>query len=155
MLYASRVGAPGARSYRMLSELLAQAVSDLPEGAAALERTGRQWGGALAAAVAAGQEPVEALVGILRSIGFAPTVRRRRAGVDVELGHCPFQEVARRDPRVVCTLHGALISGALAALGAGLRMADLEAFVKPDLCVARLRRPDAQPVAAPERARRR
>jgi predicted ArsR family transcriptional regulator len=69
--------------------------------------------------------------------------------VDVELGHCPFQQVARRAPRVVCALHGALISGALSTLDAEFRMAELEAFVEPDLCVARLRRAEPEPGSQP------
>jgi predicted ArsR family transcriptional regulator len=141
VLYASRVGSPGARSYRMLSQVLADAVSGMPDGAAAVVRAGREWGSRLAASVEPDEEPVPALLGLLRAIGFSPRIRRRRQGVDVELGHCPFQEVAQRDPEVVCGLHGALISGALSTLGADLRMTELEAFVRPDLCVARLRRP--------------
>jgi predicted ArsR family transcriptional regulator len=137
---ARATGAPGARSYRMLSEMLTRTLAEVPDGAAAVRRTGAQWGAALVADADPTQPATQTLLELLGSIGFEPTVRRRRGGVDVELGHCPFVEVAGRSPDVVCQLHGALISGALEALDSDLRLADLEPFASPDLCVARLRR---------------
>ncbi len=51
---------------------------------------------------------------------------------------CPFLELARRHPEVVCRIHLGLMRGALAELGATTRAGGLESFVRDDLCVARL-----------------
>ena len=51
---------------------------------------------------------------------------------------CPFHDLAEQYPDVVCAAHRGLISGALEELGSPLGVAELEIFVEPDLCVARL-----------------
>jgi predicted ArsR family transcriptional regulator len=144
-MYQARVTYPGTRSYQLLAQMLAQAVSGLADSSGAVTRTGLEWGRTLAAKAAAGQDPIDALLGILRSIGFDPAVRIRDEGLDLELAHCPFQEVATRDPAVVCGLHRALISGVLSALDSELRITDLQVFPQPDLCVAQLRASGAAP----------
>jgi predicted ArsR family transcriptional regulator len=53
---------------------------------------------------------------------------------------CPFRELAETGPRIVCAVHRGLISGALEELGAALEVEQLDAFVEPELCIARSRR---------------
>lgn len=64
--------------------------------------------------------PTSADVGLLRDLtsqlavqGFEP----RPTEDGVELGHCPFADVAARQPGIVCELHRGLIDGRLAGLG--------------------------------------
>ncbi len=56
---------------------------------------------------------------------------------------CPFHELAEAHPGIVCSVHRGLISGALARARQRLRVERLDAFVEPNLCVARLRRESA------------
>ncbi len=51
---------------------------------------------------------------------------------------CPFLELARAHQDVICPIHLGLMRGALAELKARTRATQLEPFVQPDLCVARL-----------------
>ena len=53
---------------------------------------------------------------------------------------CPFHDLAETSPDVVCAVHKGLIDGALAELGSDLAVEGLDVFVRPDLCVARLRK---------------
>ena len=53
---------------------------------------------------------------------------------------CPFHELAEAHPEIVCSVHRGMISGALAELGSELRVERLDAFVEPNLCIARLTR---------------
>lgn len=51
---------------------------------------------------------------------------------------CPFHELAESQPEIVCAVHRGLITGALQELGSDLEVDELDVFVQPDLCVARL-----------------
>ncbi len=54
----------------------------------------------------------------LRISGFEP---RRMSPTMLELGHCPFAELAQRNQSVVCELHRGLLDGHLDALSEELR----------------------------------
>jgi predicted ArsR family transcriptional regulator len=159
--YRARLQRAGKRSYLMLAEMLGDVAATA--GAAPVADVGRSWGLRLAAELGgANAEPdgersgtgsnatidterVAAQVeAVMDSIGFDPqvTVRgsKRDPKVDVELRHCPFLEVASRHPRLVCGMHQNLLQGVLDGLSSGLRVHELEPFVTPDTCVARLRR---------------
>jgi predicted ArsR family transcriptional regulator len=55
--------------------------------------------------------------------------------------HCPFHDLAETAPEVVCAVHRGVIDGALAELGSGLAVSELQVFPRPDVCVARLAPP--------------
>ena len=55
---------------------------------------------------------------------------------EVTLAHCPFLELARANPAVVCGIHRGLISGSLEQLGETATRVSLEPFVDPTTCVA-------------------
>jgi predicted ArsR family transcriptional regulator len=74
-------------------------------------------------------------VGLLDQQGFAPEA----AEGEIQMRRCPFHELAETHPEVVCAVHRGLISGALGELGSGLEVEELDVFVRPDLCIARLR----------------
>jgi predicted ArsR family transcriptional regulator len=73
-------------------------------------------------------------VRLLDEQGFVPDAD----GTDVRMHRCPFHDLAEQHPDVVCAVHRGLISGALEELGSGLEVRELDVFVEPDLCVARL-----------------
>lgn len=81
-------------------------------------------------------EAVEEVVDLLAEHGFRPEASRE----EIRMRACPFRELAESHPGVVCAVHQGLISGALAELGDELEVERLDAFVEPELCVARLRR---------------
>lgn len=76
---------------------------------------------------------------------------------ELALHHCPFGEVARAHPAVVCNIHLGLMQGVLASRGGRLRARSVRPFVKPDLCLTQLDAaptdgPTVQPAAAPQPA---
>jgi predicted ArsR family transcriptional regulator len=133
----------GGRRYRLLAEILATLVVRYGgEAAARLEEIGEAWGRHLVespppSAELSDAEAVERLLTLLAEVGFQPELdagRRRR----ILMRPCPFLELARRHPEVVCPIHLGLMRGALAEVGATTRATKLEPFVRDDLCVAHL-----------------
>lgn len=145
VLYTSRVVATGSRSFALLAEMLTGLVATLDGATSTVLDMGRTWGHRLVEKPAAAQ-PIDAnesltrLNKVLDDIGFKPEVTTLRNGkMELNLHHCPFQEVAERHTDVVCALHLGLIQGALAELGAPITAESLNPFVKPGLCTAALR----------------
>jgi predicted ArsR family transcriptional regulator len=73
---------------------------------------------------------------LMDRLGFQPELTDD--GSRILLHRCPFLDVARRHPDVVCALHLGIMQGALRTLGAPLDARDLEPFVEPSLCVAHI-----------------
>lgn len=160
VVYEATAAPEGEGSYRLLAEMLVQylaANSEHPGDAAA--EAGRSW------AVAArrgqngrrGRQPAVAtpvaqdaavndLVRMLGDIGFAPEVSAD--GTSIYLHRCPFREMARSQPDVVCGAHLGMIRGALAELDAPVAATRLLPFVEPGLCVTTLTRLPGRPAAA-------
>ncbi len=131
------------RRYLELSRALATSLRRARADAArAALDAGRAWGREAAAAAGARPrspaEAVRALVGILDGLGFAPEAAGGGGSVTVQLRRCPFLEVARAAPEVVCRVHLGIMRGALSVWGSGVRATELRPFVEPGLCVARL-----------------
>jgi predicted ArsR family transcriptional regulator len=137
-------GPAGERRYRLLAEMLATMISGLlPETAPAAADAGREWGRYLAEPPAPSQRPdaataITRLTAILEQAGFAPEADRAGAAHQIGLRRCPFQEVARQHPDVVCALHLGLMQGALEQLRAPVTASRLEPFAQPGLCIAHL-----------------
>jgi predicted ArsR family transcriptional regulator len=146
-------GADDDRAYRMFAELLAD--SCCVDGTRSLpptpEEVGRQWAerhtlSSVSDPVSEGSAPstspgrwmgkVGQFVEFLSTWGYHPDVRFVDGGrtADIELSHCPFQELARTRQDVVCGIHRGLISGAMEALGEASVGVSLEPFATPDLC---------------------
>lgn len=146
-LYAAAAdsGNGGARSYRLLAEILASYVaSQTRHPAEAATRAGEAWGRYLAETPMPFGRPTAAaatnsLVQTLDDLGFEPeavaNVRKRQ----ILLHHCPFREAAEQNREVVCSVHLGLMRGVLAELGAPVVAERLEPFVEPHLCVTHLR----------------
>jgi predicted ArsR family transcriptional regulator len=135
--------------YRVLAGVLADQVAALPDAPAVWEAAGERWGQAAASAATSARggvgvagaspvpDPVGAVVGLLDDAGFAP----EPAGPDdteIRLRACPFLPLERHRIPVVCGIHLGFIKGALRELGSTRDAVDIEPFVRPDLCVARL-----------------
>jgi predicted ArsR family transcriptional regulator len=138
--------AGGPRSYRLLAEILTTVLSDaVPEPENVARAAGRMWGSYLTerpkpferteATVA-----LDNVVGMLAEMGFDPEVEQDVASglPRLNLRHCPFREVAEGHRNVVCSVHLGLMQGAFAEMRAPLAVEDLEPFVEPSLCIARL-----------------
>lgn len=131
---------PADGPYRALAAALIGHLArseDDPHGAGV--RAGRDWGRALAASLGR-QAPMEGLVSVLDMLGFAPRVADRTAtgGAVLHLRACPYLDLAKGSPDVVCGVHLGVIGGAMGALGAPGTDADLEPFAASGACVVRV-----------------
>ncbi|MBG6059884.1 putative ArsR family transcriptional regulator [Cryobacterium sp. MP_M5] len=145
-------------SYRLLAGILAGGLAgSAPSGVEAAVAAGRRWGSRLAPAAPL---PLDAgastrrIVEILGEVGFSPKVGEQRpapeadvnAGshVVIELHRCPFLDVARDHPDIVCSVHRGLMEGALERLHAPGVGVILEPFARPGVCLAHLTTPAAK-----------
>lgn len=111
-----------------LLTVLAAALAGEPDGSERAVRAGHRWATNLTAPVAHSDHAGTRLVGVLDDLGFAPQVGEH----DIRLHACPFREVARAHPEVVCSIHRGLVEQLSDTTVA------LLPFVEPDLCVIRL-----------------
>jgi predicted ArsR family transcriptional regulator len=146
ILYSAEGPPPGPRSYALLAEMLTGLVASLKDSELAAAAAGRAWGEHLVERAAPSEQidaeqAVVRLNRVLEAIGFQPEAGpgRTERDTEVRLRHCPFREVAQRHTDVICTIHLGLMQGALGALHAPVEATALEPFVRPNLCVARLR----------------
>jgi predicted ArsR family transcriptional regulator len=135
-----------AGEHRALARALVSAVAGLPDAAADAEAAGRSWGrlAARRAGPAGADDSVEGLVRVLGEHGFEPRV----AGLEVTMHRCPFADLARESPAVVCGMHRGLVEGALAEAGSTLGVDEVEVLTRPGVCVVRLRERTGVPVPA-------
>lgn len=140
-------------SYAALATTLADALADVPEGAAIARATGERWGARLARAregtsegtpddavePASGRRQSETggahdlVVDVMREQGYAPSVERD----GIHLHRCPLIEAATHRPGIVCRLHEGMLQGI-----AGARLADacvtMTPFAPDGTCIATL-----------------
>jgi predicted ArsR family transcriptional regulator len=100
---------------RMLLRLAASA--GLP-AADAIE-AGREHGTAAARRAPASVPCEEALLAELTTLGFDPATVVDEQGITIGFTRCPFEELARDNPELVCSLHRGLIEGFVAARRGG------------------------------------
>ena len=127
------------RRYRLLAEILADAVAQDPgdAGQAARERAhqrGRDLGRQLRA-----HEAAPAVADVLAELGFAPAPEPDGR---LLLHNCPFHALATRHTALVCGLNHALLTGLLEGLAADRVRADL--VPRPGACCVTVR-PTAEP----------
>ena len=83
------------------------------------------------------EEGTRRISDLFERIGFAPRLVDDTAERHLELDACPFRDLARAYPEIVCRAHLGLLRGSLDRLGVpGVEEADLRPFVEPELCVA-------------------
>lgn len=137
----SIVAVPEAgEGHRQLAGVLASALAAEPDtGPRGAEQAGRRW--------AADQLPVDAglsweegvrQVGeLFARLGFSPRMVDGGQQRHLELHSCPFRDLARTYPHIVCTAHLGLLRGALDQLRLPVaEQAELRPFVEPNLCIA-------------------
>lgn len=90
---------------------------------------------------------IEMAVEGLEVLGFETTTDP--LGDRLYLATCPFADLARQD-RAICRLHHEMLHGFFDELGSGVSVRRLDIFIKDDLCVAHLNRPDLRPAPAPQ-----
>lgn len=121
----------GEAPYRELAGTLATALADHGEAdrCDAARAAGRDWGRALAVP---GAEPAGQVVALAERLGFDPELRD---GGRVLLRGCPYRDVARARPGVVCSVHQGMLDGLLQGTDT---VAVLRPFLSPELCSAEL-----------------
>lgn len=138
----SRGGAGHSDAYRRLAGLLAAHLGPTAEARAfRAEQAGVDWATHLVPAVTADRPSPHAAarqVGALfTEMGFEPDLTTEGHDLQIRLLACPFREVAREQPEVVCAMHLGLLRGSLAQLGV-TAPSWLRPFVEPELCLAGL-----------------
>lgn len=100
--------------YAELSRWLTRAIPPSTASLRQLEHTGREIGREMAPA---GSDDIEATIGeAFTALGFRPSIETTAEGFICSLGNCPYRELARENPEVICTLHRGLTAGLLAGL---------------------------------------
>jgi len=133
---------------RLLSGLLASTLADGVTGHAVTPaEAGRRWAaehvvadGRAAPADTPGRwlGKLAQMIDVLQEWGYTPELRTSDGGrvAEVTLAHCPFLDLARANPAVVCGIHRGLIAGSLAQLGESATRVSLEPFVDETTCIA-------------------
>jgi len=144
ILYRLRPGARAVRDrdeHRLLATVLTGMAAALPDGEERVAEAGRVWGRFLVRRPSplervSNEEAVAEVSRLLDEEGFAAEPH----GTEIHMRRCPFHDLAGTNPEIVCGVHRGLMTGALEELGSDLEVEGLDVFVKPDLCVARLRK---------------
>lgn len=137
---------PSEQGYRFLSSVLASYLSATsPDAAEAAEHAGQAWGSFVIDkpqpfAQIDASEGLNRLIALLESFGFDPKLEAGNTPQPrVVLRRCPFLDVARENPDVVCSVHLGLMRGALDELGLDIEAVDLVPWAEPAGCVSHLR----------------
>lgn len=132
ILYAALPEQADSRSHRLLAEMLAGVVSTLDAPASVVTEIGRATGRRMAVG------NLDQLDDAFGELGFDQTHQVDPAGIELQVRHCPFLDIAGDHPDVVCTLHRGLLEGAVENLPAPLAVVELHPFATPGSCTARL-----------------
>jgi len=121
------------RRYRLVAEILADAVADTPADAAgAARRLAFRRGQELGTRLRAG-DPAVTPPAVLAELGFEP----QPAGAGrLVLDNCPFHALAQRQTALVCGINHAYLSGLVAGLATGGLRAEL--VPRPGACCVEL-----------------
>jgi predicted ArsR family transcriptional regulator len=145
------VAVQGHLDYHSLAEILALELGDTVEKRRRrAERAGRRWAARLAAGSTPDTDPDGILdrraaktADVFQRMGFGPEVTPpEKPGARTILLHdCPVRELAAAHPEVGCALHRGLLAGLLNDAESSTQsvlQAELEPFVEPELCIARV-----------------
>ncbi len=137
------VAVPASQSedrHRQLAGVLVDALSGTEDDAPQLaQAAGGRWAAELVPPKSAlpWDEATRALGDLFGQLGFDPHLRDEDDQRVLELRACPFREIARAHPEVVCSVHRGMTKAALDRLGASVAAdgAMLRPFVEPELCL--------------------
>ena len=81
------------------------------------------------------------MIDVLQDWGYTPDLTTSDGGRQcrIDLVRCPFLDLARTNPAVVCGIHRGLIAGVMEQLGEHDLEVSLSPFVEPELCQAEVR----------------
>jgi predicted ArsR family transcriptional regulator len=147
---AAALADPDADPMQILAELLTEnfgrTEGDTPISP---ETAGRQW--AETHVPATGEAPAATwgqwlgkmgrVIDVLQEWGYTPqlTTTSGQAGTRIDLTHCPFRDLARANPTVVCGIHKGLIAGTMSQVGEAESEVDQRPFADGGTCIAHLR----------------
>jgi len=147
MLYVATAAADVDEGNRQLADVLVAALAADPRtGRPWAERAGRRWADnqVPAAEGQSWEEGTRQVSDLFGQLGFAPRVVDDSQQRHLELDACPFRDLARVYPDVVCSLHLGLLRGSLSRLRVPLaEQAGLRPFVGSELCIADISHPPA------------
>ncbi|MGB3185865.1 MAG: helix-turn-helix domain-containing protein [Ornithinimicrobium sp.] len=153
---------PPAGPYAVLAELLTAALDPSEQARLSPEEAGIRWverrtgSPAQASSPSTGGQPPPAppaartpgawlgrvgeVIDLLNEWGYTPQLSTDQGGrvVDVTLHDCPFLDLARTHPEVVCGVHRGLLRGALTHVGETEAEISLRPFVSERTCLATL-----------------
>jgi predicted ArsR family transcriptional regulator len=113
------------RAYADLGRWLARAMGSGSRGLRGIEASGREIGRELASRQGATGE--DAFTSVLTALGFQPRVQDRTdKRVTISLRNCPYQDAARENQALVCTLHRGITRGVLDIQAPGAKLAGFE-----------------------------
>lgn len=153
LLYRALPHGEPADPYRVLAAELAAGISAEDAGVSPGVAAGRRLARTQREKVAPGGTEVTPADSIgmavdgLEVLGFETSTDP--LGDRLYLAHCPFADLARQD-RAICRLHREMLQGFFSELDSGVTVRRLDVFVKEDLCVAHLDRPDLRPAPEPD-----
>ena len=128
-------------TFPMLARMLVRAAARAGVTAGDAVEAGREQGLADADAVVARRRArgtcAAALANELDRLGFDPAVAEDGDTATIAFAHCPFRELAERDPDLVCNLHRGLVEGFVEGVGGGTVVA-FHTLADRDPCQARL-----------------
>ena len=139
------VAAPEAsEGHRQLANVLAGALASDPDiGPRWAEQAGRRWASDQlpvpqdSRAGLSWEDGMRQVGELFARLGFSPRVVDGSQQRHLELHSCPFRDLARTFPHIVCTAHLGLLRGALDQLRLpAAEQARLRPFVEPNLCIA-------------------
>jgi len=104
------------QSYLELARWLARAIPSRPGRAEEIQDAGRRIGHDLAPEEPS--DPRAAFIGVLRRLGFQPSVEEPEGGGRslCRLGNCPYAQSVKENPQIICTLHRGITEGLLERL---------------------------------------
>ena len=143
-VYAARTEEAPPDGYRPLAALLAAQLGPTPRTRRRrAEKAGRDWATTLIPAtnITNLDETAHRIVDLFTEMNFDPELADPAPDTgerEIRLRACPYRDVAREHPDVVCAIHLGLLQGALTQLGNPPTTVRLVPFVKPHLCLAYL-----------------
>lgn len=119
---------PGGRPPRAYSDLvrwLARAMGSGSRGLRGIEASGREIGRELASHQDTSGE--DAFESVLSTLGFQPQVEDRAdSQLTISLRNCPYQDAARENQPLICTLHRGITRGLLDVQAPNAKLAGFE-----------------------------
>ena len=156
-VYAARTEEAPPDGYRPLAALLAAHLGPTPRTRRRrAEKVGRDWATSLIPTTNTTDpdETAHRIVDLFTEMNFDPELVDPAPATgerEIRLRACPYRDVAREHPDVVCAIHLGLLQGAITQLGAPPTAVRLVPFVKPHLCLAYLT-PDREGTDVPRPA---